>query len=286
MIKILCARQSLIGDCICSEVILNWIKLKYPESYIYWHIAKKISQCSPLFYNHSKINQIIITDCEEGFGPKDIELIKTCNVVFNTMPPHPFGEIWHNYRTIYEETWVQAGLDLQEYHNLPREQQKPKLYKWFKTDKLEKTIIFHAMAGYGRDSMRSFSKEWSESLIYLLINNGYKVIRLGHPSEPIFNMVSCDGQYYDKRNLSFIEQIQLALCGNLYIGTDSGFSLCLGAYNEIPQINVVCLWNRGHTSNPLCLAPNNDKSINLWDKEKCDNVLPDLILDEIKKIGI
>lgn len=281
--KVLGVRQSLIGDCICAIPILNWIELKYSNSYKYWHLSRKCAQAAPIFFGIDLIDKIIITDCDEGFGPKDVELAKTCDLVFNTMPPHPFGELWHNDRTIYEETWVQAGLPLFEYHNLLKDLQKPKLHKWFNINKLDKTVILHCYAGYGFDNHRSFGQEYSEQLILNLIKLGYNVIRLGHPREPIFfNDIGFGNKYKDLRHLSFIEQIQLTLGGSVYIGSDSGFSLCIAAYDEIPQINLVCMWNVGHTKNPLCLAPNNDKSINLWDKEKCSNISQDLVLEKIK----
>lgn len=281
--KILGVRQSLIGDCIMSLPVLHWLEKKYPNSYKYWHLARKCSQAAPLFFGHKLIDKIQITDCEEGFGPNDFELSKECNIVFNTTPPHPFGEYWHNDRSMVEETWVQSGLPLLEYYNLTEEEKHPKLYKWFNTTKREKTIAIHCFAGYGRDNMRSPSKEWWEKMIRLLWDNDYQIIRLGHSREPLF-FENLDFIPEDVRNLSFIEQIQIALGSSAYIGTDSGFSLAMGAYSH-PQVTLLTNWNNGHTKNPLCLQPINKNNISLFNEYKnngCSGISQEKVLESIK----
>ena len=281
-LKILGVRQSLIGDCIMSLPVLNFIEKHYPNSYKYWHIAKKCSQSASLFYNHPLIDKIVITDCEEGFGPKDLELAKECQVVFNTTPRHPFGEYWHNNRNMVEETWVMAGIPLDQLYTLSEEERVPTLYKWFDIQKYDKTIAIHCFAGYGRDNQRSPSKEWWDILTTEILKD-YNIIRLGHPKEPFLeHWVS--NKYRDLRHLSFIEQIQIALGCSAYIGTDSGFSLAMGAYNH-PQCSLITNWNVNHTENPLCLQPVNKNNISLFNEFKnggCSGIPQETVLEKMK----
>jgi ADP-heptose:LPS heptosyltransferase len=278
--KVLGVRQSLIGDCIMSLPVLQFVEKRRPNSYKYWHVAKKCSQSAPLFYNHPLIDKIVITDCEEGFGPKDIELAKQCDFVFNTTPQHPFGECWHDHRNMLQETWVMAGIDLKEFEALTEEEKTPSLTKWFNTNRESNTIAVHCFAGYGRDNHRSPSKEWWAELIELLTKQGFKVIRLGHPKEP--ELTKCN----DLRHLSFLEQIQIALGCDMYIGTDSGFSLVMGAYSH-PQITLLTNWNVNHFQNPTCLQPINKNNISLFNefiKGGCSGISKDKVLENIKNL--
>jgi ADP-heptose:LPS heptosyltransferase len=223
---------------------------------------------------------------DDGFDEIDRDLFYSCSIKTNVRPPHPFGEQWHNERSMVEETWVQAGLKLEEYHSLPENQKYPKLFKWFNTEKREKTIAIHCFAGYGRDNQRSPSKEWNIELIRILIKDGYSVIRLGHPNEPTFyfNDFSECNNLFDLRNKSFIEQIQIALGCSAYIGTDSGFSLAMGAYGH-PQVSLITNWNAHHTKNPLCLQPLNKNNISLFNEFKdggCSGIEQEKVLESLK----
>jgi len=278
--KVLGVRQSLIGDCIMSLPVLNFVEKRRPNSYKYWHIAKKCSQAAPLFYNHPLIDKIVITDCEEGFGPKDIALSKECDFVFNTTPQHPFGEYWHDHRNMLQETWVMAGVNLTEFDNLTEQEKTPSLVKWFDVTKKENSIAVHCFAGYGRDNHRSPNQEWWQDLINSLSKQGFKILRLGHPREP--NLDGCE----DLRHLSFLDQIQISLGSNLYIGTDSGFSLVMGAYSH-PQITLLTNWNINHTQNPTCLQPINKNNISIFNNFKeggCSGISKEKVLENIKNL--
>ena len=52
---------SLIGDLIVGLPQLTYFEKKYPGSYKYWGIHKKMSHAAPLFYNHPLIDRIKIT---------------------------------------------------------------------------------------------------------------------------------------------------------------------------------------------------------------------------------
>lgn len=263
--------------------ILNWINRQYPGSYKYWHLARKCAQAAPLFLNHPLIDKIVITDCDEGFGPKDIELAKSCDLVINTMPPHPFGEFWHNDRSMVEETWVQAGIPLSEFHSLPADEKIPKLYRWFETNLRPKTIAVHCFAGYGRDGQRSPSAAWWIDLLKA-VTKDYTVVRLGHPNEPDFSDDFPYNRFVDLRDLSFIDQVKQALDTSLYIGTDSGMSLVVGAYSH-PQVSLLTNWNKNHTKNPLCLQPINKNNTSLFNEYSlggCSGIPKESVINTIK----
>jgi hypothetical protein len=90
--------------------------------------------------------------------------------------------------------------------------------------------------------------------------------------------------FTDLRHLSFIEQIQIALGCSAYIGTDSGFSLAMGAYSH-PQVTLLTNWNQGHTENPLCLQPLNRHNVSLFNEFKnggCSGINQELVLEKLK----
>lgn len=278
--KILGVRQSLIGDCLMGLPVLNFLEKRFPDSYKYWHISKKCAQAGALFYNHPLIDKIIITDCEEGFGRRDIELAKYCDLVINTTPQHPLEHDWHNYRSMVEETWIMAGIPLNEYHYLSDDEKTPTLTKWFDINKQKNTIAIHCFAGYGRDNHRSPNLVWWKSLIPILQKSGFEILRLGHPAEPYLENVK------DLRNLCFFDQVKLALESDTYIGTDSGFSLVMGAYKH-PQITLLTNWNVNHNRNFNCLEPVNKNNItlfNAFNQGGCSGIKEDEVLNALNNL--
>lgn len=285
--KLWTARSDLIGDQIMSLPILTWLEKQYPNSYKFFSVLRKCSQAAPLYFNHPLIDKVIISDFNEGFGETDKFYYNQCDIKLNTRPQHPFEQDWYNYRNIYEETWVMAGLPIQEFYKLTEEEKKPKLYPWFNIDIKQNTICYHAFAGYGdKEGNRSPNKKWSENFINDVIKLGFNVIRIGFTNEPIFNINNIE-KYKDVRDLSFIDQVKLALSCNLYIGTDSGFSLVISAYDLVPQITLISnLTFRGHVTNFFALAPNGNKNINCFAKNGCSNIKIEDVLSEIKNLDI
>ena len=66
--------SGIIGDLIMGLPMLTYFEKKYPGSYKYWGIHKKMSHATPLFYNHPLIDRIKITDKWGEFGQYDYEL--------------------------------------------------------------------------------------------------------------------------------------------------------------------------------------------------------------------
>lgn len=274
--RIFLARQSLIGDVIMSTPMLNYFERLYPGSYKVFHLARKCSQMAPLLFNHPLIDKLLITDCDEGFGPNDYAEMAKCDIVINTMPPHEShsSHDWPQNFNIYEETWIMAGLPLEEYHKLPPEEQRPKLVKWFNVEPSPKTIALWPCAGYGVENKRNPSQSWYKTLVEYLNTAGYRVLQFGHPRD-----FTVDGSQ-DMRHLGFFEQIKMSVGCDLAITTDSGSGLILGAY-EMKQISLLTNHFPGHTRNLEAFAPNNPFNTNFVGVGGADNISQRLVVDEV-----
>lgn len=289
--KIWGVRQSLLGDSIGALPVLNALERMYPGSYKYWHLAQKCSHLAPLLIGHPLIDKIVFSDCEEGFGPKDRELMGGCNIVINTMPPHP-DDRYPNDFNFYEENFRMAGLPLELYYQLPKEEKYPQLVKWFRNEDLgfcggRKKIGIFPFAGYGKEPRRSPTREWYEKLICLLIENNYEIFIFGHPNDPqfCFNLEPADlSRLHFHRGLDFFTQIRQGLACETVITTDSGTGLIFAAYGH-KQVSLIAAHWPGHVRNLLSLAPVGINTHTFFGEGGADNIDRDTILDKIKSIS-
>lgn len=277
--KIWGIRGSLIGDSIMALPMLNWLEKRHPGSYKYWQIARKCAQSAPIYFNHPLIDRIVISDCDEGMGPKDIEIAQKCDIVFNVMPDHPLEQDWPNYRNIYEETWVMAGLPLSEYHAMTPEEQRPKLTRWFETKRIHQTIAIWPCAGYGSEGKRHPSRKWYNNLVKKIKDSGWKVYQFGHPNDFKIEDV------IDFRERPFFDQIRTTLGCDLVISTDSGSGLIFGAY-EMPQISLLTNHFPGHKTNLTAFGPNNPNNHNFVGVDFADKISHDEVVEKIKNVII
>lgn len=288
-VKIWGWRQSLIGDQIMALPLLNWAEKRWPGSFKYWQVAKKCSQAAPLYFNHPLINEIVISDCVEGMGPRDINIMSSCHIRVNTMPQHPDGDfVWPNKRDIYHETALMAGLSEEDYASLTKDEKIPYLYKWFDIETQQKSIAIWPCAAYGVKQnwhSRHPTRNWANLLVARLIKEGYKVYQCGHPND-----YSDEGgalnSVIDIRHLSFFEQIKFTLGCSAMIGTDSGSSLVIGAYNLIPQISLLTNHMHGHMENLTAFATNSPLNHNFVGVGSIDNINIDEVALKIKNIII
>ena len=269
---------SLIGDLIVGLPQLTYFEKKYPGSYKYWGIHKKMSHAAPLFYNHPLIDRIKITDTWGDFGEYDYKLAADCAIttrdidherktLINARPE----DYWYNRHDIIEQIARMSGIsDIREV--LTEEELRPKLYKWFDADfdaieKNEgytkartssgkipnKSIVIWPFSGYNHWPSRSPSPHWWNVLVDTLINNGFTVFHCGWIEEP--HVSNLDG-YNRCVDLSFIEQVKISLATNLAIGADSGSMWTLGAYS-FPAIHLMTNWRDGHVENFSAMNPVN-----------------------------
>lgn len=266
--------MSLIGDMVMSLPIVDHLKIKYPNSYFYFSIAKKCQQAKFMFENHPNINEIKITDHEEDLGPSDYDIIKNCDVVINPKPNHPKEQDWYNYRSCLEETFIMGGLNLNDLKT------KPKLYLNNTIDKIKNSIAFWPVAGYGSGFNRSPSNRWWTSLLSNFPDS--KIYQFGSEKDFKIELNNVENKTYK----SFQEQIIESLKCSVIIGTDSGSMWVTGAYGLAPQINLITNWLPNHYNNLLALAPEGDKCFNFFGSLSCDNIsispVKEKIIDIIK----
>ena len=296
---------SLIGDLIVGLPQLTYFEKKYPGSYKYWGIHKKMSHAAPLFYNHPLIDRIKITDTWGGFGEYDYKLASDCDIttrdidherktLLNARPE----DYWYNRHDIIEQIARMSGIsDIREV--LTEEELRPKLYKWFDADfdaieKNEgytkartssgkipnKSIVIWPFSGYNHWPSRSPSPHWWNVLVDTLINNGFTDIHCGWIEEP--HVSNLDG-YNRCVDLSFFEQVKISLATNLAIGADSGSMWTLVAYS-FPAIHLMTNWRDGHVENFSAMNPVNVNGTSFFASPMTDGWNHQEVLDRVWEI--
>lgn len=284
-------RNSLAGDLIFALPILNYLELKYHNSYKYWCVAKKCAGFIPLFYNHPLIDCIRVVDNEGKLSQEDLDIIKDCSVVLDITPQHPYGlpgttpeSCWWNFRNVYEETFLMAGFDLEEYRKMPDFLQKPKLYPWFDINKEENSIGIWAFSSYGSNSKRSPSFDWWYNFIKILLENtNYNIYQFGSDKDPYLWMNNPRFIYLN--NLPIFDQIKKSISLSINISTNSGSGAILGAYG-VNQITLLTDDAPNHYQNFLAFSFLNwyDRNINLFEKGGCDNIKFEDVIKVINKL--
>jgi ADP-heptose:LPS heptosyltransferase len=292
--KILGMANAVIGDIIMSLPMLTYFEKKYKNSYKYFLIEKKCSQATQLFINHPLIDRIKITDNWDSYGESDSKIASQCDIVMPNKPEHT-DALWYNTKNCIVETAEMRGIfDLEKV--LTEEEMFPKLYKWFdvglpnvKSTYSKEGIIlgneYHnniSIWPFAGTLGRSPSPEWWSIVVDRLIDEGYSVCHYGMPNDPILsNRIG----YYTHPQLSYFDQVKAALASRITIGTDSGAMWVMGAYSH-PAINLMTNWLDNHHSNFMALKPVNKNGFTFFAEGGCDNIPPDLIVDNVKKRAI
>ena len=278
--------------------MLTYFEKKYPNSYKYFVIEKKVAECAPLYFNQPLIDKIHITGQWGGFSDSDIRLAKSCDAhaTFENIK-HDTPD-WYNYRCQVEETARLGGIyDLKEV--LTEEEMMPKLERWFDVGYQnfeEGTYVgaHHQDNAYFNGSIaiwpfamavhagRSPSVEWWKRLVDTLILEGYRVLQFGYSSDPILSE-NKDGFYKRFNDNSYFDQVRFALATNFSIGTDSGNMWVMGAYSH-PAIHLITNFLPGHSKNVLALAPINKNATNLFVEDGVDNIKYNDIVSKIKEV--
>lgn len=293
--KIFGVRHGIAGDLCFALPVLNYLELKYPNSYKYWLISKKCSQFAPLFLNHKLIDCIRITGEYETLNSDDKQLANSCDLIINTEPQCPDGmpgttekSCWWNYYNCYEMAFRMAGFDVKEYREMPKELQFPVLNQWFDVKKQDKTIGIWGFTSYGKDSTRSPSVNWWIDLVRMILKEtDYTIYQFGGEKEPDINPIDNinASRIVRHNNLPILDQYKLALGCNLNINTNSGSGIILGAYGA-KQITLLTNDAPNHYKNPLAFAPLNykDNNFNIFTANGFNNLDKDIILNEINKL--
>jgi hypothetical protein len=293
-VKIHGFRYQLIGDVISAIPQLYYYEKKYPGSFKSWGLARKVSQMAPLLLNHPLINQIFIFDGEEGPQSKrDFDFINSHDIILNGNPSHLDNRYPQEF-TIYSESWRMGGLDIKDWNKLTEEERRPKLEKWFKPESRPinsgKIVSLWGFASYGnREQKRNPTKKWYEELVSKLINQNIHVVQFGHPNDPVLfdNWDWSEGSpqsfYYHRLNhLDFFTQIKTTLSTDCMLGTDSGSSLIMAAYNFRQVTLLTDHW--GNANNPYSLAPDNPNNFNFFAPGGCVNISIDKVVGKVLEL--
>jgi len=293
----------LVGDSICALPTLLYFERKYPGSYKYWLIEKKVSFIAPIFFNHPLIDRIKITDgwSSEQLGDYDKKLISQCDIVVDDAAndKHTSKDWFNNYNLVEETAHMHGIYDMKDY--LSDEEMKPKLEKWFDVgfenqiqgtysknnninlDYFNKNIAIWPFTGAGKEVGRCPSEKWWNSLITKLIADGYTVFHYGMDSEPRLH----DSKNYKKLTyMSFFQQIKAALASEFYIAASTGPVWIMGAYQH-PGITLETYWMYGHDKNPSSVTPINKNSKVMFVERNpagCNKIDINDVISEAKKL--
>lgn len=292
-LKVFGVRGSRIGDTLMSVPVYAWVRKKFPDCFTYWQIARRHEAAIPLWLNHPLINELVVSDCEEGWGPRDVAIANTCRLVFDVMPKHPDGDRnWSHKYNIFEETWRMAGLPIEEYHALDDYSKRPHLTQWFETNKQpKKTVSIWPASNYGTKQdwhSRYPSRAWMISLVKRLVSEGYKVFQCGHPNDYANeggSLSTDDTAVFDVRHLSFFDQIKLSLGCSAIIGTDSGSTLVLASYESVPTIQLLTDHMQGEKQLDLAFASNSPTNVPMFARGSADNINIDEVIATVKVVA-
>lgn len=285
-------RGSRLGDTCMAAPTLAWLRQRFPDCYTHWQIARRHAEAGvPLWLNHPLIDQIVVSDCEEGMGPRDIAIAETCQIRFNLMPEHPDGDRnWATRYTIWEETWRMAGLPIGEYRALSAYDQRCHLTQWFEVERQPKrSIALWPASNYGvRQDWHSRypSRQWMMNLVFRLEAEGYHIIQCGHPKDYANEggPLACRAtSVLDARQMSFVEQVRLSLGCDAIIGTDSGSTLVLAAYESVPTIQLLTDHMPGGQT-PLAFASNSPTNVPLFAAGSADNISIDTVVQTVHSL--
>lgn len=261
MVKIIGAnRLSLFGDCVLSLPFSTYLKKKYPNSLNIVYIDQKCAQIIPFLLNHPKIDGFRISEESDKFSAADQDYFKTFDLAFYPFPQltrSDFYNHWNQAEEIFLMSTLMDGrrIDPKEYNTLTEEEKYPRLTKWFKTEKQDKTkIAIWPKSGYadGQASidLRSPSIKWWEELVVDLNKLGYEILLFGHPKSDYIKGA------IDRRNLSLFDAVKETLSTFCSIGTDSGSQHIIGALG-FPQIILYTNYSPNHFQNFTATLPLN-----------------------------
>lgn len=290
MIKCFVGRSQLLGDSISSLPLLHLAKKRYPNSYITWPIAKKSQSTIQFIKNHPLINEILISDDDEGniytidgvqYNQKTDKL-PGFDFQIDCNPPARANWYNNDKNRLVNENCLMAGFIQEEFDNLNDQEKIPKLYryfdlKYFSTPKVP-VITFQSTAGYGQGLTRSPSVDWWNNLIESC-QNRFCFVQIGHPNDAIVRKAGniC---HHD-----FIEQFAYILGSSLYIGIENGITWIVGAYGEIPQINLTTYHMPNHSSNPIAWMPQSQRQdeTNFFHPYSCSDISIEEVVKAIEK---
>jgi len=272
MKKLFGIRMNYIQDIIASLPILDLLEDEIGKTYNIFSIAKSCQEIIPIIKNHSKIQQIKISDYENNLGKTDFEAIKSCDYYINPSPIHPKEKDWYNFRSLIQETCFMAGLDYRLIKTLPYIDYKPKKLK-----SINKSI-FIIPSYLDKEINKRFGPDdlWWNNILNNKFFNNIKIY-----STELLN-IKRDYQCIDNK-YSFEEKINIALGSNLILAVPSDLSWTASAINSTPQINILSNERPGHIKNYEAFAPIGEKVKNIFSPFSCNEIDRQRLFELISK---
>lgn len=285
----------MIGDCILSLCVSNWLNKVFPEATQTLYLDKKCSQLGVLFFNHSVIKEIKISEKSDEFSNNDQEYFKQYDLVFDPFSP-VLDQGYYNKMHISKQlflmnrTWPECKYlrDAErEYDSLSFEEKCPKLIPWFDILEYKRFVAIWPEAGYANKdksiNLRSPKEEFWIELVKDLNKMGYKVLQFGTLKSGFLGDREKKLDIENCISLNLLDAVKKSLSCELCITTDSGISHVLNAYGA----RCICLYTNylwGHITNFEAMTPLNYKN-NLkliFGKDGINNISKEEILEFVK----
>lgn len=293
----------LVGDIIMQLPLFTYFEKKYPGSYKYLVIEKKVSFCLNLFINHPLIDRIKVTNHWSNVGEEDLKLARECNIIDRALDldkgirKPPFKGKWHkdshwynHYNFIDEIAYIFGVNDLCNVLN--EDERIPKLYKWFPStskninaytkeetsnESFKSNIAIWPYAGYVSGlGNRNASINWWKKLVSALINKGYTVSHFGIDN----HIFSNNSNYKRYHGYNFFEQIKLSLLTGIAIGNDNGAMWAMAAYGH-KCINLLTDYLPSYKDSEFSISPVGINTYSFFEYGSADNIRIEDILEKV-----
>lgn len=280
-----------MGDCICSLPAARYIKKIFPNSYSVAVLDPRSKELAPLLINHPDIDRIYINEKEEGYTEKEKQWVSTFNCNLHLFG-HYVPEIWTkimspreaNFRLRFQFQPINSPFQGNGWNYLTEEEKIPKLEPWFNIERCNKLIVLSPFVGYYFDNeivqTRSPSLEWWKLVVEMLLKMGFCVAQIGIKNFPL---IYDHHNFYDKRNLSLLESIKLALGADLFIGACGGMSFIINAYGQ-KSICPYTDWIKDATPEALLPVNSKNKLVPLFSKDNINNISLEDVEKSITKL--
>lgn len=234
-----------IGDSVCSLTAARYIKKIFPDSYSVATLDPRTRELAPLLLNHPDIDRIYITQKEEGYTEMEEKWASTFDFnlpLFGHYVPDDWGKTISpreaNFRLRFQYQPRDSSLSGDGWNTLTEEEKKPKLERWFNIERHNKLVVIAPFVGYNLNDeitrMRSPSVEWWKPVVEMLFEMGFTIAQIGLSKSPLIHNypTAYNTKFSDKRDLSLLESVKLALSSDLFIGACGGMSMIINAYGH------------------------------------------------------
>lgn len=273
------------GDSICSLVVATYIKKVFPNSYSVAVLDSRTKELAPLLINQPDIDRIYINKKEEGYTEKEKQWASTFDYnlpLFGHYVPETWSTtmnwVERNFRIRFQFERPDSKLSVNGWNSLTEEEKKPKLDAWFDICRYNKTIIISPFVGYNLSDettkKRSPSMEWWVNVVEMITKMGFNVVQIGLPNSPLIK----HDKISDKRGLSLLESVKLALGADIFFGACGGMQFIVNSYGH----KTICPFtNWIKDAKPEILLPVNYKNnmIPIYSKDNINLIS----LDEVEK---